>query len=81
MSASETFVVETAARVLADLADLGTVWEQGLPHRVRELASLIDLEDDEDDAFRNKLDFEPKIAPKLTIQGGTGIIARGLGLR
>jgi acyl-CoA dehydrogenase len=38
------------------------------------------------DSFEKHLDFELKIAPKLTIQGGTtevlrGIIARGLGLR
>jgi hypothetical protein len=71
-------VVEAAA-----VKDLGTVWEQLLPHQVRELASLLDLEDS---TFAQSLDFEIKTAPKLTIQGGTtevlrGVIARGLGLR
>lgn len=89
MSVSVAGMLEAGREPVVEAAivkDLGTVWEQGLPHRVRELASLLDLEDDEDDTFRNKLDFELKIAPKLTIQGGTteilrGIIARGLGLR
>jgi alkylation response protein AidB-like acyl-CoA dehydrogenase len=89
MSVSVAGMLEAGREPVVEAAivkDLGTVWEQGLPHRVRELASLLDLEDDEEDAFRNKLDFELKIAPKLTIQGGTtevlrGIIARGLGLR
>ena len=67
----------------AIVKDVGTVWEQVLPHKVRELASLLDLDDG---TFEESLDFEIKTAPKLTIQGGTtevlrGIIARGLGLR
>jgi alkylation response protein AidB-like acyl-CoA dehydrogenase len=89
MSVSVAGMLEAGREPVVEAAivkDLGTLWEQGLPHRVRELASLFDLEDDEEDAFRDKLDFELKIAPKLTIQGGTtevlrGIIARGLGLR
>ncbi len=89
MSVSVAGMLEAGREPVVEAAivkDLGTVWEQGLPHRVRELASLLDLEDDEEDAFRNELDFELKIAPKLTIQGGTtevlrGVIARGLGLR
>ena len=60
--------------------------EQRLADLIEEMELAEDLEDDEEDTFRNKLDFELKIAPKLTIQGGTtevlrGIIARGLGLR
>jgi alkylation response protein AidB-like acyl-CoA dehydrogenase len=89
MSVSVAGMLEAGREPVVEAAivkDLGTVWEQGLPHRVRELASLLDLDDDEEDAFRNKLDFQLKISPKLTIQGGTtevlrGIIARGLGLR
>lgn len=89
MSVSVAGMLEAGREPVVEAAivkDLGTLWEQGLPHRVREIASLFDLEDDEEDAFRDKLDFELKIAPKLTIQGGTtevlrGIIARGLGLR
>lgn len=66
--------------------DLGTVWEQALPSEVRRLSSLLDYDDYDVDAFRERLDFYARIAPKLTIQGGTtevlrGIIARGLGLR
>jgi len=66
--------------------DLGTVWEQQLPHRVRDLAAFADPEASNHATFEQQLAFALKIAPKLTIQGGTtevlrGIIARGLGLR
>jgi acyl-CoA dehydrogenase len=64
--------------------DVGTLWEQALPARARELAAFADA--------RQRAEFDAvlrqatTIAPKLTIQGGTtevlrGIIARGLGLR
>jgi acyl-CoA dehydrogenase len=64
--------------------DLGTVWEQKLPARVRELAALLKLLNHT--ALEDQLAHATTIAPKLTIQGGTteilrGIIARGLGLR
>jgi acyl-CoA dehydrogenase len=89
MSVSVAGMLEAGREPIVEAAivkDLGTVWEQSLPHRVRELAALLDLEEDDEDEFQKKLDFEIKIAPKLTIQGGTtevlrGIIARGLGLR
>jgi alkylation response protein AidB-like acyl-CoA dehydrogenase len=67
--------------------DLGTIWEQKLPGRVRELAAFLDTEETANRAtFDEHLAFATVIAPKLTIQGGTtevlrGIIARGLGLR
>jgi acyl-CoA dehydrogenase len=66
--------------------DLGTVWEQKLPGRVRELAAFIKPELANHTALDDQLAFATVIAPKLTIQGGTteilrGIIARGLGLR
>lgn len=66
--------------------DIGTIWEQQLPHRVRTLAAFIEQDDTNHETLENQLDFALKIAPKLTIQGGTtevlrGIIARGLGLR
>jgi acyl-CoA dehydrogenase len=62
--------------------DLGTVWEQALPSRARELAAFAE----KDLPFEERLAYAINIAPKLTIQGGTsevlrGIIARGLGLR
>jgi acyl-CoA dehydrogenase len=62
--------------------DLGTVWEQALPSRARELAAFAE----KDSLFEERLAYATNIAPKLTIQGGTsevlrGIIARGLGLR
>jgi acyl-CoA dehydrogenase len=69
----------------AIVKDLGTIWEQELPYCVRRLAAFLPGESD-----RTRLDeqiaFATKIAPKLTIQGGTteilrSIIARGLGLR
>jgi alkylation response protein AidB-like acyl-CoA dehydrogenase len=66
--------------------DLGTVWEQRLPHRVRELAAFLDPEATNRTSLEQQVAFATMIAPKLTIQGGTteilrGIIARGLGLR
>ncbi len=67
--------------------DLGTVWEQRLPHRAREIAAFVDSGDVTNRAlFEEHLAFATMIAPKLTLQGGTtevlrGIIARGLGLR
>jgi len=62
--------------------DLGTVWEQALPSRARDLAAFAE----KDSLFEEHLAYATNIAPKLTIQGGTtevlrGIIARGLGLR
>jgi acyl-CoA dehydrogenase len=66
--------------------DIGTIWEQQLPHRVRELAAFIDDSTSNHATLDEMLGFAIKTAPKLTIQGGTtevlrGIIARGLGLR
>ncbi|HEX2566878.1 MAG TPA: acyl-CoA dehydrogenase family protein [Burkholderiales bacterium] len=63
--------------------DVGTIWEQALPHRARELAAFVEGSRKEFDAV---VRHAATIAPKLTIQGGTtevlrGIIARGLGLR
>ncbi len=66
--------------------DVGTIWEQKLPERVRELSAFLEPEASNRVTLDEQLDFAFKIAPKLTIQGGTteilrGIIARGLGLR
>jgi acyl-CoA dehydrogenase len=66
--------------------DLGTLWEQKLPARVRELAAFLDTEITNRATLDEQLAIATVIAPKLTIQGGTteilrGIIARGLGLR
>src|SRR5437867_3884330 len=66
--------------------DIGTVWEQQLPHRVRDLAAFVEETATNRETLEKQLDFAIKTAPKLTIQGGTtevlrGIIARGLGLR
>ena len=66
--------------------DMGTVWEQKLPNRVRELAAFIEESESNRATLEEQLRFATLIAPKLTIQGGTtevlrGIIARGLGLR
>ncbi|MEM7254380.1 MAG: acyl-CoA dehydrogenase family protein [Pseudomonadota bacterium] len=80
LAAGKEPVVEAAV-----VKDLGTNWEQALPGRARELAAQLDADVDRD-AFDKELLFATIIAPKLTIQGGTrevlrGIIARGLGLR
>ena len=66
--------------------DIGTIWEQQLPHRVRDLAAFINTESANHSTLEEQLAFATRTAPKLTIQGGTtevlrGIIARGLGLR
>jgi acyl-CoA dehydrogenase len=66
--------------------DLGTIWEQKLPARVRELAAFVEPETTNRVTLEEQLAFATTIAPKLTLQGGTtevlrGIIARGLGLR
>ncbi len=66
--------------------DVGTLWEQELPARARELAAFADACKTDRAVFDALLGYATNIAPKLTIQGGTtevlrGIIARGLGLR
>jgi acyl-CoA dehydrogenase len=66
--------------------DVGTVWEQKLPERVRDLSAFLSPEAGNRATLDEQLAFALKTAPKLTIQGGTteilrGIIARGLGLR
>jgi alkylation response protein AidB-like acyl-CoA dehydrogenase len=66
--------------------DLGTAWEQKLPARVRELAAFLEPEIANRTTLDEQIAYATTIAPKLTIQGGTteilrGIIARGLGLR
>jgi len=70
----------------AIVKDLGTIWEQKLPHKARDLAAFVAPEQANRATFEERLTFATMIAPKLTIQGGTteilrGIIARGLGLR
>jgi alkylation response protein AidB-like acyl-CoA dehydrogenase len=66
--------------------ELGTNWEQKLPARARDLAAFVDSDAQNRATLDDVLPFATLIAPKLTIQGGTtevlrGIIARGLGLR
>ena len=66
--------------------DLGTVWEQALPSIARDLAAFVDRDAGNRLRFEEILAHNISIAPKLTIQGGTtevlrGIVARGLGLR
>src|ERR1700732_3613307 len=66
--------------------DIGTIWEQQLPQRVRDLAAFVEPDASNHEILDTVLPFAMKGAPKLTIQGGTtqvlrGIIARGLGLR
>ncbi|MFK7945016.1 MAG: acyl-CoA dehydrogenase family protein [Paracoccaceae bacterium] len=66
--------------------DLGTAWEQQLPTHARQLATFADPQLGNEQDFEDLIEFATLTAPKLTIQGGTteilrGIIARGLGLR
>jgi hypothetical protein len=83
LQAGKTPGVEAAV-----VKDLGTNWEQALPNKVRLMAPPAgDSEPDANDTrFEEALAHTTLIAPKVTIQGGTrevlrGIIARGLGLR
>jgi acyl-CoA dehydrogenase len=81
LQAGKEPVVEAAI-----VKDLGTIWEQKLPNRVRELTAFVSPEIANRVTLEEQLAFATTIAPKLTIQGGTteilrGIIARGLGLR
>ncbi|MBV9198387.1 MAG: acyl-CoA dehydrogenase, partial [Alphaproteobacteria bacterium] len=83
LQAGKTPSVEAAV-----VKDLGTNFEQALPDKVRLLAPPPGdaSPDSNDDRFEEALRYATLIAPKLTIQGGTrevlrGIIARGLGLR
>jgi acyl-CoA dehydrogenase len=66
--------------------NLGTLWEQALPAKARDLAAFSDGASGNRATFEELLQYATMIAPKLTIQGGTtevlrGIIARGLDLR
>jgi len=66
--------------------DVGTLWEQQIPARARELAAFAERTSANNPDFDEIVEFASLQAPKFTIQGGTteilrGIIARGLGLR
>ena len=83
LQAGKTPAIESAV-----VKDLGTNFEQALPDKIRLLAPPPSDQQPEtnDDRFEKALRYTTLIAPKLTIQGGTreilrGIIARGLGLR
>jgi acyl-CoA dehydrogenase len=89
MSVSVAGMLEAGREPVSEAAivkDLGTIWEQELPHRVRQAAAYFRRDSENYDHFERVLNFHSRIAPKLTIQGGTteilrGVIARGLGLR
>jgi alkylation response protein AidB-like acyl-CoA dehydrogenase len=81
LAAGKEPVVEAAI-----VKDVGTLWEQKLPHKARDLAAFAEEADTNRASFEELNAYATLIAPKLTIQGGTteilrGIIARGLGLR
>ena len=70
----------------AIVKDVGTLWQQQLPVRARELTAFLPQDAPGRDLFERLLKHAVRTVPKLTIQGGTseilrGIIARGLGLR
>jgi acyl-CoA dehydrogenase len=89
MSVSVAGILQSGKEPVVEAAivkDLGTIWEQRLPNRVRELTAFLAPEIANRVTLEEQLAFATTIAPKLTIQGGTteilrGIIARGLGLR
>jgi len=89
MSVSVAGMLQAGKEPVAEASlvkDLGTAWEQKLPARVRELAAFLAPEAGNRATLEEQLAFATKVAAKLTIQGGTteilrGIIARELGLR
>jgi alkylation response protein AidB-like acyl-CoA dehydrogenase len=89
MSVSVAGMLQAGKEPVAEASlvkDLGTAWEQKLPGRVRELAAFLAPEAGNRATLEEQIAFATKVAPKLTIQGGTteilrGIIARELGLR
>jgi len=89
MSLSVAARLEAGEEPLLEAAvvkEVGTVWEQALPAVARDVAALIEASDAARESFETALRATTLIAPKLTIQGGTieilrGIIARGIGLR
>ena len=89
MSVSVAGMLESGREPVSEAAivkDLGTIWEQDLPQRVRQAAAFVPRHSVNFDEFEKALEFTMRIAPKLTIQGGTteilrGVIARGLDLR
>ncbi|HEY1541382.1 MAG TPA: acyl-CoA dehydrogenase family protein [Xanthobacteraceae bacterium] len=89
MSVSVAGMLQAGKEPVAEASvvkDLGTAWEQKLPGRVRELAAFLSPEASNRATLEDQLAFATKVAAKLTIQGGTteilrGIIARELGLR
>ena len=89
MSVSVASMLEAGKVPVTEAAlvkDLGTNWEQALPAKVRDLLPLAQVDPGNRVDHEMLMGFATLIAPKLTIQGGTreilrGIIARGLGLR
>ena len=72
---------KTPAVEAALVKDLATIWQQALPEVARRIAA-----GSGDEQFRAVVTKAMLLAPKLTIQGGTteilrGIVARGLDLR
>src|SRR5712692_3840423 len=66
--------------------DIGTIWEQQLPQRVRDLAAFVDPDASNHEILDTVLPYAMKVAPfffndTATTEVLRGIIARGLGLR
>ena len=88
MSVSVAGMLEAGKQPVVEAAivkDLGTVWEQQLPGKLRTIAECVNASDALSD-FLERLAYAQTVAPKYTIAGGTteilrGIIARGLGVR
>jgi alkylation response protein AidB-like acyl-CoA dehydrogenase len=89
MSVSVAGMLQAGKEPVAEgsiVKDVGTIWEQKLPQRVRELTAFVSPSAGNRATLEEQLAFAITVAPKLTIQGGTteilrGIIARELGLR
>lgn len=90
MSASVAGMLQAGEMPMAEAAavkDVGTNWEQALPNAMRLIApDGVRAPGANDERYAQAMRYTTQIAPKLTIQGGTrevlrGIIARGLGLR
>jgi hypothetical protein len=65
--------------------DVATLWQQALPENIRNIMGG-GSQPWKDDALNEAINQTLRVAPKVTIQGGTtevlrGMIARGIGLR
>lgn len=88
MSLSVAMMLEQGKAPMVEAAlvkDVATLWQQALPENIRNIMGS-GSQPWKDDALNEAINQTLRVAPKVTIQGGTtevlrGMIARGIGLR